>query len=105
MSIVNPNTFRPTAEVEVCSFGTIVDGEVEVTLRGETRIVRANRWSYNDGRVDVVAYGMSGRYVTGAKAWPASVRHSTQTGAEQISFGRDDRAAKFNKANCLSFRD
>lgn len=100
MSIINAETFQ--AADEQPAHGYWIEGTVEVTLRGETRRVRATK---SDGRIK--AFGMTGRYQTGAKAWPASVeqRVDFRDGSlwDHVSFGRDDRAAKFCKTSALHF--
>jgi len=100
-SIINAATFIPADEQpEDMSW---VVGVVDVTLRGETRTVRA--WQEKDGMI--VAFGMTGRYQTGTKAWAATVSQRTdpRTGKvwDDVSFGRDDRSTKFQKTNSLSF--
>lgn len=101
-SIINAATF--TANATQPDHGYWVEGTVEVTLRGETRTVRANK-SNLDGKI--TAYGMTGRYQSGTKAWPASVQQRidprTNKTWDFVSFGRDDRAAKFQKTNALHF--
>ena len=98
-SIINIESFQKTGESEYWE-----DGTVEVTLRGTTKRVPAHR---SNGTI--TAYGMTGRYQTGTKAWPAQVRAVTdpRTGKlwDQVHFGRDDRASKFQKMNGLSFAD
>lgn len=101
-SIINAATFAATEEQP--DHGFWIAGNVEVTLRGETRTVRAKK-STRDGAI--TAYGMTGRYQTGAKAWPASVQQRidprTNKPWDSISFGRDDRSGKFHKINALHF--
>ena len=72
-------------------------GTVELTLRGETRRVSALRFS----GTDISARGIYGKYQTSSKRWPASIMN--RNGAEFVSFGRDDRSAKFNKLNSVWF--
>jgi hypothetical protein len=94
MSIINVATFIPETEEN-----GRVRGTVEVTLKGETRRVAATKWSTLNM---IVVHGVfSGRYVSGGKAWPASVTAYYTKGMESVSFGRDDRSGKFNKANAL----
>lgn len=101
-SIINETSF--IASNEQPEHGFWVEGTVEVTLRGETRRVRAKR--RND---EITAYGMTGRYQTGTKAWPAAATRvvDPRTGRpwDRIRFGRDDRSGKFNKVNCVFFAD
>lgn len=84
--------------------GYWIEGTVEVTLRNETRTVRATK-STRDGFI--TAYGMTGRYQTGTKAWPASVQQRidprTNKPWDCVSFGRDDRSGKFQKTSALHF--
>lgn len=102
MSIINAASF--TAAAEQPEHGYWIDGVVEVTLRNETRTVCAKK-STSDGTIS--AYGMTGRYQTGTKAWPASVQQRidprTNKTWDFISFGRDDRSGKFQKASALHF--
>lgn len=102
-NVVDPFTFKAASEPVAHSVGKVTEGTVEATLGGETRRVPAFRWDHNDGRVEIRAYGMTGRYNTGTKAWGATVTHDLAMGMERIRFGRDDRAAKFQKASALSF--
>ena len=99
-SIINAATFTPAPEQP--EHGYWVEGTVEVTLRGETRAVRATQ-----SRGEITAYGMTGRYQTGAKAWPAKVTQKidprTNKPWDHAQFGRDDRAAKFQKTSGLHF--
>jgi hypothetical protein len=101
-SIINTATF--TASAEQPDHDYWIEGTVEVTLRNETRTVRATKCN-RDG--SITARGMTGRYQTGTKAWPASVTQETCPHTNKIwdfvIFGRDDRSGKFNKVNALSF--
>jgi hypothetical protein len=100
-SIINLNSFEKTGDDTYWENGT-----VEVTLRGKTKRVPARRWTMN-GKDEITAHGMTGRYQTGTVNWPASVTAVTdpRTGEvwDRIMFGRDDRASKFQKRNALSF--
>jgi hypothetical protein len=102
-SIINSATFIPSTD-EQPEHNYWIEGTVEVTLRNETRTVRAIK-SHRNGMI--TAYGMTGRYRTGTKAWPANVRQCidprTKKLWDQVSFGRDDRAPKFQKTNALFF--
>jgi len=93
--IINSDSFIADAEQSE-------QGTVEVTLRRETRRVPAIRRSGL-----VTAFGMTGRYQTGTKAWPArvSMMRDQNNGDifEIVHFGRDDRAGNFHKLNALSF--
>lgn len=101
-SIINAATF--TASAEQPDHDYWIEGTVEVTLRNETRTVSATK-SNRDGSVR--AHGMTGRYQTGTKAWPATVTQMVDPRTDKIwdfvSFGRDDRASKFQKLNGLHF--
>ena len=95
MGFINDNTFILDANEKH-------KGTVLVTLRGETRRVRA--WISSDCLI--TAYGITGRYKTGGKAWPAEIsQHEAHDGTvyETVWFGRDDRNGKFKKADCLHF--
>lgn len=100
-SIINPKTFE-ASEIQP-EHGYWIDGTVEVTLHHETRRVEA----IQDKEGRITAYGMRGRYQTGAVSWPASARRvidpTTGNAWDQIRFGRDDRAAKFKKTGNLFF--
>lgn len=100
-SIIKADTFQESDEK--LDHDYFVKGTVEVTLRNETKTVPAIKGT-NDG--SITAYGMTGRYVTGTKAWPANVtQRKTPEGKiwDSVTFGRDDRSGKFNKTNALSF--
>jgi hypothetical protein len=101
-SIINAATF--TANAEQPDHGYWIEGTVEVTLRGQTRRVRATKSNRDEV---ITAHGMTGRYQTGTKAWPATAtqRIDPRTGKawDSVNFGRDDRAAKFQKTSALHF--
>ncbi len=101
-SIINTATFTASAEQPDHDFWT--EGTVEVTLRNETRTVRATKCN-RDG--SITARGMTGRYQTGSKAWPATVTQRLDPRTDKlwdsVYFGRDDRASKFQKLNGLHF--
>lgn len=101
-SIINISTF--TAAAEQPEHGYWIEGTVDVTLRNETRTVRATKSTRNGM---ITAYGMTGRYQTGTKAWPAEVQQridpTNNKPWDHVQFGRDDRAAKFQKTNALHF--
>ena len=103
-SIINAATFTPATRQP--DHGYWINGTVEITLRGEHRIVSAIK-SNRTG--EITAYGMTGRYQTGTKAWPAKVtqRIDPRDGKlwDVVSFGRDDRNGKFTKTNALFFAD
>ena len=100
-SIINETTFQ-TSDTQP-DHGFWVDGTVEVTLRGETRRVKAVRTKQDTIR----AYGFTGRYETGSKAWPASVERviDPRTGKawDLISFGRDERQGRCKKTGHIHF--
>ena len=98
-SIINIESFQKTSDEKYWEEGT-----VEVTLRGTTKRVPAHRDHSNPD--NVTAYGMTGRYQTGTKAWAAMVvcrRDKDGNLWDWVHFGRDDRASKFQKLNSLSF--
>lgn len=101
-SIIAPATFEAAAEQP--EHGFWIEGTVEVTLRGETRRVPAQLRGEK-----ITARGLTGRYETGTKAWPATAEHviDPRTGKawDRIDFGRDDRSGKFNKVNNVFFAD
>ena len=104
MSILNIETFELTNIEHHDYFGQIELGTIQATLRGKTRRVPARR--YKDGTI--VARGMTGRYRTGTKAWPAIVEYCSvgqvnPKWGEIVRFGRDDRAGGFHKTHGLSF--
>lgn len=95
-TLVNPESFVKTGEITIGS-SVFDEGTIEVTLRGETKRVEARFC----GSIGYIAFGLIGRYQTGAKQWPATIRHLD--GQEIINFGRDDRSGRFNKVNCIWF--
>jgi len=104
MSILNIETFEVTSIEHDEVLGKIEHGTIEATLRRETRQVPASR--YQDGTIS--ATGMTGRYRTGTKAWPAVVEYRSfgqvnPKWGESVWFGRDDRADGFQKTHGLSF--
>lgn len=100
-SIINAETFITAADQP--DHGYFVEGTVEVTLRGETRTVRATK-SRNG---EITACGLIGRYQAGTKVWPATVTQRidprTNKVWDSVDFGRDDRAGRFQKTNTLWF--
>lgn len=102
-SIIAQDTFEVLPQESQPDHGFWIEGTVEVTLRNETRRVSAYKSTRDES---VTARGMTGRYLTGTKAWPAEVQQRvTPEGKvwDFVSFGRDDRSGKFQKTNALSF--
>lgn len=101
-SIINACTFKPSDEQPAHNFW--IEGTVEVTLGKETRRVKAHKSTRDN---TITAFGMTGKYQTGAKAWAASVqqRIDPRTGQpwDNVSFGRDERAGRCIKTNALHF--
>ena len=103
-SCINPETFT-AAEVQP-DHGFWIEGTVEVTLGRETRVLRAMK--RDDGN-QITALGLSGRYETGSKAWPATVTRvvDPRTGKpwDRVEFGRDERAGRCKKTNMIFFKE
>lgn len=72
-------------------------GTVEATLGRETRTVEAVR--YECGRI--VSWAFTGRYRTGTKAWPATVRIDFD-GRETVWYGKDHHSNRCHKTG-ISF--
>jgi hypothetical protein len=89
MISINRDSFSPISSDEVSQVGTI-----EVTMFGETRTVNARKFESGT----LAAYGIEGRYQTGAKWWDGKVFLNID-GSTLVSFGRDDRNPKFTKSN------
>ena len=83
-----PVSYDPTQTREI--------GTVEATIGRETKRVNAVR--YNDGRI--VSWDFTGRYVTGKKAWPATV--SLHGDRQWVWFGRDHHTMRCCKSH-ISF--
>jgi hypothetical protein len=79
----------------------VSNGTVEVRLQGRVRRLPALREA--NGAISV--RGVSGRYRTGGKAWPAQIDTSPDGATVYVWFGRDDRSGKFNKASGLFFAE
>lgn len=84
-------------------YGFVVFGTVEVELAGKTRRVPCRRFV---GLTDSVkhlsgftAYGLTGRYMTGTKAWPASLDLRDGWTHAQPHFGFDSRSGKHRKVS------
>lgn len=99
-SIINPDSFIAD-EIQTGEY--FIEGTVEVTLHNETRRVRA----LTSSKGTITAFGMTGRYQTGMKAWPARVDHvidpTNGQAWNRISFGRDERAGRCKKTSHLFF--
>jgi hypothetical protein len=101
-SCIAHETFQTAAEQP--EHGFWVEGTVEVTLQGKTRRVKAHKTGD-----EIRAYGLTGRYETGTKAWPANVTRvidpSTGKPWDRVVFGRDERSGRCNKASNVFFKD
>lgn len=100
--MIDPTTFTTETSEPNGLFGAIERGTVEVTIRRETRRVPATRYAKSGS---IIASGMTGRYQTGSKAWPATIylRNTEHGMIQTVCFGRDDRCSKFRKENGLHF--
>lgn len=100
-SIIDPTTF--VAHATQPTHGYWVEGTVEVTLGRETRRVEAIRKNEDQ----ITAYGLTGRYQTGTKAWPARATRvidpKTNRPGDRIEFGNDDRSGRCKKTNQIFF--
>lgn len=97
MTILNEFSFEVTGTEEITwGDGVREVGTVEATLGRQTKRVSAVR--YKDGRI--VSWDFTGRYMTGKKAWPATV--SVDHGREFVWYGRDERVRRCTKSG-LSF--
>ena len=94
--IIQTATFQPT------SSGV---GTVEVVLGNRTERVDCLHSVFGGRETIHVFQVFSGRYRSGAKAWPARVvafrNEKEEQWREYAEFGRDDRSPKFNKMNAL----
>lgn len=101
-SIINADTFEASANQPGHGYWT--EGSVEVSLHGETRRVPAHK----NGET-ITAYGLTGRYQTGTKAWPASVDRviDPRNGKpwDRVNFGRDERTGRCRKTSMVFFKD
>lgn len=83
-----------------------VYGTVALTLAGQTKRVRASLYLSNDTSSHVhgmlTAYGITGRYMTGTKAWPGSVTSRLGWENDTVQFGFDSRSGKHRKVS-ISF--
>lgn len=97
---INSDSFTEVSTRVVRGF-VYVDGTVELTIRGETKVVPATK--IFDGTI--IARGIVGRYNTSDKEWPATIQEKkTENGIiEVVNFGRDDRHSKFKKQDCIYF--
>jgi hypothetical protein len=91
--LINPTTFITT---EIDADGDEV-GTVEVTLRGQTKVVPARRFKSGS----LTARGVVGRYQSATKVWPACIY--LRGDRESVHFGRDDNHPKFRKENNIWF--
>jgi len=79
------------------AYGNVV-GTVTVDL-GRGALVTAKAYQSIFG---INVAGFIGRYVTSAKPWPAHVYGKGDS--VFVTFGRDDRSGRFNKANAISWQ-
>ena len=102
--LINRSTFQVNGAYSERS----VYGTVEVTIGRETKRVRASLYQSVESphlNNEITAYGITGRYRTGMKAWPGSVtqRVDEKKGEwEFVHFGFDSRSGKHHKAT-ISF--
>ncbi len=86
------------------SWSQTIYGTVELTIAGKTRRVPASR--YDSGSSThlngITAYGITGRYRTGAVGWPGTVEKRDEWNNEIVHFGFDSRSGKHRKAT-ISF--
>ena len=70
-------------------------GTVEITLGRETRRVPC---MVCNGLIETYGWmtGITGRYLTGTKAWPCTISQQNVNGkiVEVVNFGRDDRCGQ-----------
>lgn len=96
---IDPTSFIPNDSAHA----ETIRGSVEVTLRGKTKRVRALSIPANGA---IYAYDLVGRYQTGTRAWPASLRRLVREDGQVIEtafFGRYDNHPKFRKENSIWF--
>lgn len=98
MTILNADTFIVTG-TEAIDFGSGSRevGTVEAMLGRQLKRVKAVR--YDGGRI--VSWDFTGRYLTGKKAWPATVSVDTD-GREWVWYGKDHTSRRCTKTG-LSF--
>lgn len=96
-TILNASTFTATG-TEESHAGPREVGTIEATLGGKTRQVAAVR--YENGRI--VSWDFTGRYLTGKKAWPATVSVDAD-GREFVWYGKDHHSGRCTKTG-LSFK-
>jgi hypothetical protein len=87
---INRDSFEINGAVS--DTGTVY-GTVEVTLGNQTKRVRATMWVGGD----IYAYGVTGRYMTGKKAWPGYVSSRPGWNNDHVSFGFDSHSGKHRK--------
>lgn len=98
-NFINPTSFVPNDSVHADS----IKGSVEVTLRGKTKRVRAVSFPKS---ASIYAYELVGRYQTGKRLWPASLRRLVRQNGQVVEtafFGRYDNHPKFRKENAIWF--
>lgn len=104
-SIINAATWIEDAEQPAHKYW--IEGTVEVTLDKKTVRVKAIAKTTSAGHFSITASGMTGRYQTGMKAWPAQVTQvldpTTNNLWDRIEFGRDERSGRCKKAGMLFF--
>lgn len=100
MTMINKASFQINGAFDDHS----VFGTVEVTLADRTQRVRAVIHTYDNSPHlnGITAYGITGRYRTGMKAWPGYIQLRDGWTNEHVSFGFDSRSGKHHKAT-ISF--
>lgn len=101
MTMINRNSFEVNGAFHSTTYGLTIYGTVEVTLGTQRKRVPATmrRGSLIDG---ITAYGITGRYRTGMKAWPGSIELRDGWQNDTVSFGFNSRSGKHRKTT-ISF--
>lgn len=93
-------TFEPAAEQPSfnAKFGW-VSGTAEVTFQGKTHRVNVRK----TGETEWVIFGIGGRYPTGSKVWPASIKFNHATNEMWVRLGFDSRSGRHGQPRLTGF--
>lgn len=100
--IIATETFQPAVTLSAYAekYGWN-EGTVEVTFQGRTE--RVNCHAPKDGGSQWTIYGLSARYATGTKVWPATIWFDAAKRTVRVHTGFDNRCGRFSQPRLVGF--